>query len=293
MINQKLDNGGNTLIIFSSQHLSRNMFAVPIRGTRVGEWGGSAAGNAWSGDRPSIASILTGENGWDGGAPGSQSTGQEGWRGQVRAPTQPGQVRPMGRCHTEWSWGRREAQGGAGPPSAQPLHSWPSASLSPSSAQSAPAWVQGRRGNDHLRSDCFSPSSRTCWTISSSCQPSSRTTFRGLPQQRGGFSHFYPWWTVKHGSGSGSPEPPSLGLTHLVLLWSLHPLHPCHSYSCKTSCEDPQCSVLFPWSSGPHKQAGFLGFQARARRSQSCFLAILSFFPLYLSHLCHGCYKPA
>lgn len=53
------------------------MFAVHIRGNRVGEGASSAAGNVWLGDK----AILTGQDGWE--APGSQSAGQEGQEGQV------------------------------------------------------------------------------------------------------------------------------------------------------------------------------------------------------------------
>lgn len=137
-------------------------------------------------------------------------------------------------CYTEWSWRRGRCRGRSSV-SASP--SRPSTSLSSSSAQPTPAWVQGRRGHDHLR---------TCWIINLSCQPSSRRTFRGFPQQLGGFSHFYPrgattWvrWKPRASESGESGE-------HLVLLWPLHPLLPCCSYSCNTPRQGPQCGILFP-----------------------------------------------
>lgn len=52
LINQKLDNGGNTLIIFLPSILSRNMFAQHNRGNRAGEGGDHAGGKPNSGTEP-------------------------------------------------------------------------------------------------------------------------------------------------------------------------------------------------------------------------------------------------
>lgn len=52
LINQKLDNGGNTLIIFLPSILSRNVFAQHIRGNRVGEGGDYAREKPSSGTEP-------------------------------------------------------------------------------------------------------------------------------------------------------------------------------------------------------------------------------------------------
>lgn len=52
LINQKLDNGSNTLIIFLPSILSRNMFAQHIRGNGVGEGGDRAGGKPSLGTGP-------------------------------------------------------------------------------------------------------------------------------------------------------------------------------------------------------------------------------------------------
>lgn len=187
------------------------MFAVPIGSTRVGVGGQHCCREclAWG---QGIASILTGEDGWE--APASQSAGQEGQEGQVQAPTQPGQVRQWG--HAVHNGAGRGIGAGAGPQSAQAPPSWPSASPPPSSAQPTPAWMQGRRGHDHLRSGCFSLSSRTCWIEVHLANLDLGGLSGDSPSNLEGFLIFTPGGPL-HGPG-GSPEPLSLGLMHLVLL---------------------------------------------------------------------------
>lgn len=112
---------------------------MPIRGTRVGEGSGSAAGNAWPGDSGIHTHCEDGQE-----APGSQSTGQEGQGEGLRPHTT-----AASKANRDVSRRVELAEGeviGAGPQSA-PLStpsppSWPSASLSPSSAQPTPAWVR-------------------------------------------------------------------------------------------------------------------------------------------------------
>lgn len=64
LINQKLDNGGNTLIIFLPGILSRNMFAQHIRGNRVGEGGDHAGGKPSLGTGPPHPTCADVEAGW-------------------------------------------------------------------------------------------------------------------------------------------------------------------------------------------------------------------------------------
>lgn len=81
LINQKLDNGGNTLIIFFPSILLRNMFAQHIRGNGAGEGGDHAGG------KPSLGTGLLNPcapmaAGWQNGrGPGGHSMGPQEARG--------------------------------------------------------------------------------------------------------------------------------------------------------------------------------------------------------------------
>lgn len=81
MINQKLDNGGNTLIIFFPSILSRNMFAQHIRGNGVGEGGDHAGGKPSLGTGLLNACAPTAAGWQTGRGPGGHSMGPQEARG--------------------------------------------------------------------------------------------------------------------------------------------------------------------------------------------------------------------
>lgn len=81
LINQKLDNGGNTLIIFFPSILSRNMFAQHIRGNGVGEGGDHAGGKPSLGTGLLNACAPTAAGWQTGRGPGGHSMGPQEARG--------------------------------------------------------------------------------------------------------------------------------------------------------------------------------------------------------------------
>lgn len=93
LINQKLDNGSNTLIIFLPSILSRNMFAQHIRGNRAGEGGDHAGGKPSLGTEPPHPDVLM-RAGWQASCPrpgghtvGPQEARSDRHAGHVYAPS--------------------------------------------------------------------------------------------------------------------------------------------------------------------------------------------------------------
>lgn len=145
LINQKLDNGGNTLIIFLPSIYQEICLQCL---SEVTEWGRGPAllqGMSGLGTRPYSLARMDGR---------LLEAGQQGKKGR-RDRSEP----PHNVARGQWGHAMKSGEAGdtgAGPQSAQPPSSWPSASLSPSSAQPTPARVQGRRGHCHLGSQTVS-----------------------------------------------------------------------------------------------------------------------------------------
>lgn len=101
MINQKLDNGGNTLIIFLPSILSRNMFAQHIRG----EGSDRAGGKSRLGTEPPYPHALMGlderQAGWPGSwwSPHGATGSKRGQAGQARGHTQLGHLGSQKMSH--------------------------------------------------------------------------------------------------------------------------------------------------------------------------------------------------
>lgn len=186
MINQKLDNRGNTLIIFLPS-IYQEICLQCI--SEVTEWvrGNSAAANVWLRGRPSAPTLMAGMDVRILNA-GPQGNRRQGGRRTGLSMLTTGATKTLRTCHEEWNWGRRHR---ARHPSAQTptltnrlMLICPRGPLSPGSAYPTPAWMQIRRAHTTTSGQAVSHGGlgpAEARLLGLSCQPSSRRTFAGSP----------------------------------------------------------------------------------------------------------------